>query len=395
MAIYEWGKGSPAQQERRVSDLERNFIEKKTAVEAAYAQAKAGLDIRGAEIAEMRAQLDRYYQAAAAKKAERAADDETPQRQLPARLDFIVKSIRSEMAAAGVAWNGFSESDCVALVSLIEDLDLEESVEAVLAFVDQGGEIVVDRDAVVADVLFCENAIAAAKERGGHAVKHALAEIEKHFEIFDTADPVYGLPEETWRAIVAEWAAEFRIPDIVVRPFAAGAFRGAKAGLALSVSRIREIYIDPKTGFEISPDAILGRRLREAAGIDVRRKIDPTIDPLDAFLKPARMALKRAIGTEHEAAQRRLLQEMEEVAPFVLVPGAGHAAMRARDHYPGRFFGEMKKVEIPWSEEDRKMFGVLRQLGGKYTFGNVDFDEDGMARLRNFVASVVSGEVEP
>jgi len=163
--------------------------------------------------------------------------------------------------------------------------------------------------------------MASAQEQGGYAVIRALTQIEKHFEIFDTSDSVYGLPEARWREIVAAWAVEFNIPDTVIRPFEAGGFRAAKAGLALSISRIPDIHIDEKTGFAISPSGILGRWLREAAGLDVRRKIDGSIDPLDGFLKPARAALKRATGTEAELSQRRLLDGMEEVAPFVLIPG--------------------------------------------------------------------------
>lgn len=60
--------------------------------------------------------------------------------------------------------------------------------------------------------------------------------------------------------------------------------------------------------------------------------------------------------------------------------------------YSGRFVGERLKVEFPWTEADRKVFGVLLQVGDQYTFGNVNFDEEGMARLRAFAASLVSGD---
>lgn len=63
--------------------------------------------------------------------------------------------------------------------------------------------------------------------------------------------------------------------------------------------------------------------------------IDPERDPLDGFLDQARKALKRAEGTCDEAAQRRLLAGLEEVAPFALAPGAAEAAKRARDGFPG------------------------------------------------------------
>ena len=394
MAFYEWGKGSPAQQERRVTEAEKRLAEQEAEIEAAYREAKAGLENRRRDVVEMRAQLDRYYHKISQKKARVAIDAEERQPKIPTRLDFILKSIRAEMAIVDAEQAVFEDSVGEELKAVIAEISPDEAVDAVLARVDIGDDVrIVAREAVVADLVFCEQAMASAQEQGGYAVIRALTQIEKHFEIFDTSDPVYGLPEARWREIVAAWAVEFNIPDTVIRPFDAGGFRGAKAGLALSSFRIQEIHIDEKTGFAISATGVLDERLREAAGIDLSVKIDGSIDPLDGFLKPARAALKRAMGTEAELSQRRLLDGMEEVAPFVLIPGAAHAAKRARDQYSGLLIGERQKVEFPWAEADRKVFGILLHLSDHFTFGNVNFDEEGMSRLRAFAASLVAGEV--
>lgn len=86
----------------------------------------------------------------------------------------------------------------------------------------------------------------------GSAVPRALSQIEKHFEVFEALDPVFGLPEEIWRPIVEAWKAEFSIPEDVVRDAGRNVFRGQKPGLVLSMSRMERFDIDPETGVAVS-----------------------------------------------------------------------------------------------------------------------------------------------
>jgi len=132
MAIYEWGKSSPALQGRRVSAAEKKFSEEKAAVEAAYREAMAELDIRWVDIAESRAQLDRYYRSVSTKKGQPFGAEEQ-QRQLPTRLDFISKSIRAEMAAGGAVWSGFEDGVADEVAAAIAELSPDEAVDVVLA----------------------------------------------------------------------------------------------------------------------------------------------------------------------------------------------------------------------------------------------------------------------
>jgi hypothetical protein len=168
-----------------------------------------------------------------ARKVQAVLGIEAKVRVLPRRLDFNSKSIIAERVHRGEApWGGFDAETAVEASGVIAELSLEEGVSRILALLEwSDGQPPEDiAAAVIADVGFCETLMEEASEMGGSAVSRALSQIEKHFEVFEALDPVFGLPEEIWRPIVKAWKAEFSIPADVVRDAGRNVFRGQKPG---------------------------------------------------------------------------------------------------------------------------------------------------------------------
>lgn len=307
-------------------------------IEATYSERLAAYEKRKGEVARNRAQLTAYYEAVDARKR---GSGETAAARIPGRVDFILAGIKAEMTIEGAA-DAFPLIDEAATLELGETIagfEIDDAIGMALDQLDLAARFSqARRDGVKVDLVFCEETLGRCGKSRPRELRRALSEIADHFRVHRESDPVYGLPEERWRAIIEEWMREFEVPAAVVRYTAAGGYRGEKSHPVIVSTRLFREYRDPATGVAVSPAAILELRFRKAAGLAEVPALGEPRDIAANFLKPAHRFLKQSRGTAREKSAERLLADMEAIAPVVLAPGGIYAAKRARDRFPGRFF---------------------------------------------------------
>lgn len=401
MARYEWGNLSvgafSAQVEREKVELERlKEVERKR-----HADRLGDLDEDQKDIADKEGMLARHWQAQAEKKKQRAAGaDASPLHDVGYSVfGLTLRSLKGlkDTKLADLEIADFGERKLKALADQLVKLDLEDAVTAVFAAACptlSPEQALIARPTVNDDVSYCRHIVEKALGEGARQQNQAIAQIRRHFETPAGPGPSFGLDEQKWREVTAEWARNWNVPERAILIVPAGYCKSDAPLLTISSGRLLVEDNDRQTGRQISPAVELDHRLRQAAGMAMSGDPIKRVDPMKKLLEPHRHHVGKCEGTPKEARARRDLEHMESILPLLLAPSLIYQAKRQRDHFCGRLLGQRGPSDksLIHAPKTREILGALAHP----RFSALTFGEKELADLpiRKLEAVLESGGVD-